>query len=145
MDLGDLFLRFIDQFHEVLRTADASGMESSGLPDVTIHQFFYLQEIERNENITLTELAQILGVTKPSVTAAVTKLMKDGFVSRTRSSEDQRKYHLALTERGHQIILNKQRAYKKYVEQLELATTDEEQKILVNAFRIMTACFPVNE
>ncbi|HWQ63953.1 MAG TPA: MarR family transcriptional regulator [Methanospirillum sp.] len=142
MDLGELFLQFIEQYHEVLREADAEEMKATGLPDITIHQFFYLREIRRQEQTTLTELALALQVTKPSVTAAVTRLIKDGFVSRTQSTLDQRKFHLTLTKQGHQIFIHKEKAYKQFIQQVERQATEEQKATLVEAFRIMISSFP---
>jgi DNA-binding MarR family transcriptional regulator len=141
MDLGELFLQFIEQYHEVLREADAEEMKATGLPDITIHQFFYLREIRRQEQTTLTELALALQVTKPSATAAVTRLIKDGFVSRTQSTLDQRKFHLSLTNQGHQIFIHKERAYKQFIQQVERQATEEQKATLAKAFRIMISSF----
>ncbi len=145
MDLGELFLQFIEQYHEVLRVADEEEMKAAGLPDITIHQFFYLREIRRHEQTTLTQLAQTLQVTKPSVNAAVTRLIKDGFVSRIQSTVDQRKYHLSLTKQGHQIFIHKERAYKRFIQQVEHQSSQEQREILAEAFRIMISSFPKSD
>ena len=144
MDLGDLFLRFIENYHEVLRDADSTGMQSSGLPDITIHQFFYLEEIKRQGQTTLTTLAQALNVSKPSATAVVTKLTRDGFISRTRSPDDQRVFYLAVTEKGEEIFEKKNRAYRAFIEMVERTTSKSEQDILIQAFTIMDRCFHQN-
>jgi len=89
------------------------------------------------ETGTLTELAAVIGVSKPSATAAVTKLISDGFIVRIQSKVDQRKFHLSLTAKGHEVFVHKQRAYRKFIERLEQCTTKQEQKILADAFRIM--------
>jgi DNA-binding MarR family transcriptional regulator len=137
MELGDLFLQFIERYHQVLLEADRNEIGNTGFPDITISQYFYLQGIQRNNNITLTELALKIGVSKPSANAAITRLMKDEFIIRTRSDIDQRKFHLSLSKKGHQVFEHKQRAYRKFIEQLEKTTTENQQKILVKAFRIM--------
>ena len=145
MDLGELFLRFIEQYHDVLRGADEAEMKSTGLPDISIHQFFYLQEIRRQHTTTLTELAKALHITKSSATAIVTKLINEGFVSRTKSKDDKRIYFLTLTEKGHQVFRHKEMAYKKFIDIIAIHTTKEEQKILENAFRIIINVFSNDE
>lgn len=137
MELKELFLQFIERYHQVLLEADGADRGSTGFPDITINQFFYLQGVQRHENITLTELAGVIGVSKPSATAATTKLIRDGFVIRTRSAVDQRKFHLSLTDKGREVFVHKQRAYREFIERLEQCTTEKEQKILEQAFRIM--------
>lgn len=137
MDLGDLFLLFIEQYHEVLREADEAEMKATGLPDITIHQFFYLQEIRQKKVTTLTELANALNVTKPSANGVVSRLIKEGFLSRTRSEEDQRKYFLSLTDKGRLVFHHKELAYKKFIRLVESCTTEEQQKLLAESFQIM--------
>jgi DNA-binding MarR family transcriptional regulator len=138
MELGDLFLQVIERYHHIL--IENVGSESGsmpGFPDITINQYFYLQAVYRNENLTLTELARIIGVSKPSATAAITKLISDGMVSRTRSTTDQRKFHLSLSAKGQAVFMHKHRACRQFIERLELCTTPAEHKILTRAFRIM--------
>lgn len=137
MDLGDLFLLFIEQYHEVLREADEAEMKATGLPDITIHQFFYLQEIRQKKVTTLTELANALNVTKPSANGVVSRLIKEGFLSRTKSEEDQRKYFLSLTDKGRLVFHHKELAYKKFIRLVESCTTEEQQKLLAESFQIM--------
>jgi DNA-binding MarR family transcriptional regulator len=137
MELEELFLQFIERYHRILLEADTMGRGSSAFPDITITQYFYLQGVQRHENITLTELADLIGVSKPSANAAITKLISDGFIERTRSAVDQRKYHLGLTDKGRDVFIQKQRAYREFIGRLEQCTTQKEQKILAGAFRIM--------
>jgi len=138
MELGDLFLQVIERYHHILIEAEGSESGSTPrFPDITINQYFYLQAIHRNENITLTELARIIGVSKPSATAAITKLISDEFVIRTQSTMDQRKFHLTLSGKGQAVFMHKHRACRQFIERLELCTTPAEQRILTRAFRIM--------
>lgn len=55
------------------------------------------------ESYRLAELACIL---KPSMTGVLTRLERDGIVSRRRSPSDQRRVHINLTEKGHQFFLS---------------------------------------
>jgi DNA-binding MarR family transcriptional regulator len=142
MELGDLFVQFIERYRQVTVDADKVEMEKIGFCDLTLNQFYYLRGIQRNDRITLTELAQKLGVSKPSANAAITKLMKDGFVVRTQSDVDQRKFLLSLSEKGYQVFKHKQRVFEAFIKQIEKTTTENQQKTLTEAFRIMIECSP---
>lgn len=137
MDLQDLFLQFIERYHRILLESDRKEKGTAGFPDITITQYFYLQAVQRHHNITLTELATVVGVSKPSATAVITRLISDGFIVRTQSPVDQRKFHLSLSKKGREVFVHKQRAYREFVTRLEACTTEKEQKILEQAFRIM--------
>ena len=131
MELGDLFEQFFDRYRKVTIEADRIEMEKIGFCDLTLNQFYYLRGIQRNDSITLTELAHKLGVSKPSANAAITKLMKDGFVVRTRSDVDQRKFLLTLSEKGCQVFEHKQRVFQAFIKQIEKTTTEDQQKTLI--------------
>lgn len=55
------------------------------------------------ESYRLAELACIL---KPSMTGVLTRLERDGIVSRRKSPSDQRRVHINLTEKGHECFLS---------------------------------------
>lgn len=55
------------------------------------------------ESYRLAELACIL---KPSMTGVLTRLERDGIVSRRKSPSDQRRVHINLTEKGEQCFLS---------------------------------------
>ncbi len=55
------------------------------------------------ESFRLAELACIL---KPSMTGVLTRLERDGIVSRRKPAHDQRRVHVNLTEQGHQVFLS---------------------------------------
>ena len=137
MDLQDLFLQFIERYHRILLEADRKEKGSSGFPDISITQFFYLQAVQRHDKITLTELAMVVGVSKPSATAVITRLINDGFIVREQSPVDQRRFHLSLTKKGREVFVHKQRAYREFISRLETCTTEKQQEILAKAFRIM--------
>lgn len=142
MELEDLFLQFIDSYQNVLLNINREAEGDTGYPNITLNQFFYLQCIQRNENTTLTELAQKLNVSKPSAAVIVSKLIEEGFVIRTRSTVDRRKFHLILSEKGHQVFLIKKKAYFKIIDNIIENTTEKQQKILIEAFKIMITCSP---
>jgi DNA-binding MarR family transcriptional regulator len=68
-----------------------------GLTETQMH---YLEKIAELDNPTLTELSRELGLSKPTVTVAIDKLVEKGFVTRVRSDKDRRSAHLHLTEAG---------------------------------------------
>jgi DNA-binding MarR family transcriptional regulator len=66
-------------------------------------QIYYLETIARLDAPTFTDLAEMLDVTKPSVTAIVNLLQRKGYVKRQQSQTDRRAYHIVLTEAGQRI------------------------------------------
>ena len=83
------------------------------------HRVLYF--VGRNPTITVSELLDILGVTKQSLSRVLGQLIRDGFIVRRRSEQDQRKRLLELTDKGRALenaLVEKQRlriaqAYQK--------------------------------
>jgi DNA-binding MarR family transcriptional regulator len=77
--------------------------EQGGFSDLSMRQLLYLEAIALMEHPTFSELAEQLAVTRPSVSAIVQKLIKLGYVTKVRSTEDGRVYHVDLTSKGEQL------------------------------------------
>jgi DNA-binding MarR family transcriptional regulator len=83
------------------------------------HRVLYF--VGRNPAITVSELLDILGVTKQSLSRVLGQLIRDGFIVRRHSEQDQRKRLLELSNKGKALenaLVEKQRlriarAYQK--------------------------------
>jgi DNA-binding MarR family transcriptional regulator len=72
--------------------------------DISIPQFRTLAFIQRNPDSSLSNLADHLGLTLPSVSKLVDGLVKQKLVIRQESTADRRRLTLALTEVGASIV-----------------------------------------
>ena len=77
--------------------------------DISIPQFRTLGFIQRNPDSSLSNLADHLGLTLPSVSKLIDGLVKQGLVIRQASIEDRRRLTLALSQSG-AFIVNSARA-----------------------------------
>jgi MarR family transcriptional regulator, organic hydroperoxide resistance regulator len=73
------------------------GMSAHGLHP---GQAFAVGEISHREGITQAELAESLGVSRPTVTVMLQKLEKQGVVERRTDPDDQRYTRIYLTDEG---------------------------------------------
>jgi DNA-binding MarR family transcriptional regulator len=69
-------------------------------PDLSMAQFNLLMAIQAAGEITGSELAAQLGVSPPSVSVMVDRLVDRGLVIRRRSARDRRKVVLSLSEQA---------------------------------------------
>lgn len=76
-----------------------SGMELS------ISEMHMLEAVGENkdEGIPLFELAQTLGLSAPTVTVAINKLLKKGYVEKSKSETDKRSVIVKLTRMGRKM------------------------------------------
>ena len=72
--------------------------------ELTIPQFRALRFIQRNPDISLSDLAEYLGLTLPSVSKLIDGLVKQTLILRQESKVDRRKMTLGLTDAGETIV-----------------------------------------
>ena len=62
------------------------------------HRVLYF--VGRNPAITVSELLNILGITKQSLSRVLSQLLREDFVQQRHGVEDRRRRHLELTDKG---------------------------------------------
>jgi DNA-binding MarR family transcriptional regulator len=83
---------------------ETKALQESELANLTMKQIVYLDTIARMQAPTFSDLAKQLGVSKPSVTAIVHKLVQNGYVQKVQSAEDKRTFHILMTEKGRALV-----------------------------------------
>lgn len=72
--------------------------------DLTNDQHYILRYINRKEECTSSELAEVFHVKKSAITAMIERLWKKGFIQRTRDENDRRVVYLTLTAVGQELF-----------------------------------------
>jgi DNA-binding MarR family transcriptional regulator len=93
----------VDTLTQVITEMQTQALKSSKFSALSMRQVYYLNMINQLGNPSPTELAQQLGLSKPSVSAVIDKLTTDGFLRKVPSPEDRRSYHLHLTKKGKEV------------------------------------------
>ena len=86
--IGDWELQFVREY------------EQEGF---TVRQMEYLDAIHKLGNPNLGEIARVLNLSKPSVTAIVDKLASNGYIQKCQSDEDRRSFHVHLSAKGQKL------------------------------------------
>ena len=102
---------------------------------ITIGELHTIERIgwRREAGITVTEIAQEMSVTLPSVTATVKKLEKKGLVTKERSSVDARQVVIRLTDAGRHADVAHRYFHRKMVLSISASIPDEEKPVLLQA------------
>lgn len=87
--LIELYDRFTAWEHSVARKTDLSPT-----------QLHVIETLGHAPGLRMTELARRLSITTGTLTPAIDRLERQDFVSRVRSTEDRRSWHVFLTEQG---------------------------------------------
>lgn len=80
-------------------------LKRSDQTDLSISEIHMLEAVGKGKDRrrTISELAEVLNITLPSVTVAINKLMKKGYVEKVRGEEDGRIVYVSLTRQGRRI------------------------------------------
>jgi DNA-binding MarR family transcriptional regulator len=96
--LNDLL---VEAFRSILKVEDRS-IKSSKKIDLSVNEMHLIDAIGKDEKNpkTISEIADILSITLPSVTVAINKLLKKGHVQKIKCSDDGRIVFVILTKKG---------------------------------------------
>ncbi len=98
--------------------------------DLAKHHFMILKMLQEKEKFYVTEIVQMLGITKSQMTASVDKLLKLGYVERFADTQDRRKIYVSITKEGNkttkQIYV---RIKERFNEDIKILSEDELNKL----------------
>lgn len=86
-------------FEKVL-VAEEKSLQKEYFKNLSLAEMHALDAIGPYDARTMTETAQILGITVGTLTVAIDRLVKKGYVERHRDEEDRRVVRISLTREG---------------------------------------------
>ena len=105
---------------------ESQALNESELAELSMKQLIYLDTIARLDHPTFSDLARRLGVSKPSVTAIVGKLLQKGYVEKIQSAEDRRAFYVLLTEKGKALSQLHENLHRRIAEHFTHALDEHE-------------------
>jgi len=87
--------------------------------------------INTGSSLSISEIGKMLYISKPNMTALIDKLVKDGNVKRSRSSEDRRIIKVEITEEGRKFMFHAQDSVKVNIKE-NLSNLDENEIEILN-------------
>jgi DNA-binding MarR family transcriptional regulator len=106
---------------------------------VTIAQCHALLEIGEHGNISIVELAGILGVDTSTLSRTVDNMFKTGFVDRVLNPNDRRYVTLSLTEKGNSLFTTIQKSFHTYLTELFEHIPEEKHTDVIECLNILSA------
>jgi DNA-binding MarR family transcriptional regulator len=126
MDIKQRILEIFEIVSRDLVSAKVQKLRKIGAREINITQFQYINAINHMEEPTFTGLAKVLGVSKPSVTGIVNKLIEQGYAQKCQSDSDRRVYYIQLTRAGKQVAVAYEEACREYIDGMARALSDSE-------------------
>ena len=114
---------------------------SAIVDNITIDQSLALIYLDKLQNMSQIELAELLFKDTASLTRMIKTMIKNGFIKREINTEDLRRYKLTLTQRGKKVVetLPKVISTNRYIA-LEGITKEDEAHLIRILNKIKDNC-----
>ena len=101
--------------------------------DITVNDMHVIEAIGTGEPSQSSVVAKKLSVTMGTLTKAIDRLTRTGYVLRERSEEDKRLVLLSLTEKGKRAFVHHQEFHKEMVKAALAQFDEKETRILLES------------
>ncbi|GGL20096.1 hypothetical protein Sme01_37880 [Sphaerisporangium melleum] len=123
--------RALNKMSKLYRAAKARKLAALGLhPGQDVLLWILAQE---PEGMTVSELAENLGIEPPTVTRSLTRLEGGGWFRREPVAMDRRQVRIVVTEAGHALVPRIERAWEELAEQAMGEVTAGEREVAISA------------
>lgn len=106
---------------------------------VSLRHVQILDHLDSIQSVSLTALADHLGVTLGTASVAIERLVKRGYVSRVPDDIDRRRIHLRLTDAGARVCAAHSVLDPMLVEQLLGVLSDEDRQRALDGLELLAA------
>jgi DNA-binding MarR family transcriptional regulator len=144
--LADECAREVLEVVPLLMQVIRSRMRSQRRPGLSVPQFRTLTYLQRHPGATLSDIAEHLGLTLPSMSKLIDGLVGQDLVSRKVSPADRRYVTLILTPLGQTTFQSARQATQIQLAQLLATLSDAERAIIIQAMQALRPlCTPEHE
>ncbi len=109
--------------------------------ELSVPQFRTLSFIERNVDASLSDVAEHIGLTLPSMSKIIDGLVARKLVTRQTAPEDRRRMTLALTARGQTALESSRAATRACLAEDLAALSDRQRETIVQALNSLRPVF----
>ncbi|MEA3462014.1 MAG: MarR family transcriptional regulator [Bacteroidota bacterium] len=133
--------KFIQHFRAILRIFDREVIlqnNASCCNGISVAQCHTLLEIEKNSEISISDLAKTLSLDKSTVSRTVDGLVNINMVNRVIPKENRRLAIIKLKDSGKELCSSINNTYDSYVREIFQDFTDEEAETFLRLFSRLT-------
>ena len=103
--------------------------------DLGVSHILTLSFLQHNESSRPSDVSKALGLTPPTVTHLVNKLVKKGLVERQANDNDRRIIYLVITKQGQDVLEKAIESGQVLRKEVFLKLTDEERQQLLTLYK----------
>ena len=124
----------VSVFNDIL-TIEESELKKSQFNDLSITEMHTIEAIGMYKMKTTSEVAKELSITVGTLTTAINRLVKKGYVQRIRSEDDRRVVKLGLTKKGKLLFRVHQYFHRQMIKRVLQDMGDDEEAVLLKALK----------
>lgn len=134
--LNDLL---VNLFHDILEIEEKALRDHGS--DLTITEMHTIDAIGDERPRSMSEVARDLNITMGTLTTAVDKLIKKGYVLRKRTEEDKRVVLVELTAKGIEAKIMHDGFHQDMIKSITDTLTEEEEGVLIESLKKLMGFF----
>lgn len=131
---------FVELFNDILEIEEKT-LKSGPLSDLSITELHTIEAMGMYEGRTMSEVAQDLKITVGTLTTAINKLIKKGYVERKRIEEDRRVVLINVTKKGKLAYRLHQKFHLDMINEITEKISKEEERVLISALEKLNLYF----
>lgn len=109
--------------------------------DITMTQFKVLMILSHSKEMSISQLADMLGVSLPNINGIIDRLIQQEYLSKNKSDKDGRIINIMLTEIANNKILNIEQSGKENFNKIVGDLTDTEKEIINLGLKVLIKAF----
>jgi len=133
-DWDVILQRIMTSYNDISKSINPKGLLEINL---TSAQIKLLTCFSEQEELTMTELSRNLGVSMPTMTAMVDRLVNSKMVKRERDTIDRRVVRATLSEQGRKVLKKLVRIRRNEMEKILVNLSEEEMKDFITSMEMV--------
>ena len=132
----------MEVYHNIVRVEEEYLQKNKRI-NLTIREMHLIECVgeDRETGKTVSEIAEFLKIAKPSVTVAVGKLEKKGYLSKNGCQMDGRVVRVTLTREGRKVYAYHKQYHMSMIHEIEGEFCEDEQEMLVRVITKLNKFF----
>ncbi|MDF2587555.1 MAG: MarR family transcriptional regulator [Anaerocolumna sp.] len=124
-------ISLISKIREKINRLIITEMEQNGIEGIVTSHGDIINALYNKPRMTMAEIAEKIGKDKSTVTALIDKLVKLGYVTKIRDTEDTRVVYVELTDKGNELKPIFEAISEKLLGAFYLEVSENEKEVLL--------------
>lgn len=125
--------KILVEVYDDVNNIEEFSIKQGAFSDLSITEIHTVEAVGLYGSKTMSEVSMELGITMGTLTTAVDKLIKKGYMERSRSNTDRRIVNVKLTNRGKLAYRIHEKFHLDMVKAIMMDFTPQEEEVLLTA------------